>query len=253
MTKTAKKNKANNPGAEGDATSTEASTTDVSATEAPVGDVAVGDVAADSSPPVAGDSGAEVTTQSVVESILLSTDVPLSANKIAQILGMGDARDVKQHIESLNAHYEESGASFRIQGIAKGFQILTLPQYNHWVRQLHKTRAESRLSPAALETLAIVAYKQPIMRADVETIRGVAVGDMLVRLRDMNLVKIVGRAEEIGRPLLYGTTRRFLEVFGLNALKDLPSVDSESDDGLPRLRPVPAEDSDVDPGSSGDE
>jgi segregation and condensation protein B len=86
--------------------------------------------------------------------------------------------------------------------------------------------------------LAIVAYKQPVLRADVEAIRGVAVGDMLVRLRDMNLIRIVGRAEEIGRPLLYGTTTRFLEVFGLGTLKDLPKLDPDSPDAVPKLAPV---------------
>jgi segregation and condensation protein B len=88
---------------------------------------------------------------------------------------------------------------------------------------------------AALETLAIVAYKQPILRADIEAIRGVAVGDMLVRLRDVNLVRIVGRAEEIGRPLLYGTTTRFLEVFGLSSLKDLPKLDADNPEAVPKL------------------
>lgn len=187
-----------------------------------------------------GDRETEVTVESVVEAVLFSSDVPLSPQKIAQLLGTGDASDVKRHIESLNEKYVRTGASFRIDAIAKGFRMLTLPAYNHWVRGLHKSRAESRLSPAALETLAIVAYKQPIIRADVEAIRGVAVGDMLNRLREMNLVRIAGRAEEIGRPLLYGTTNRFLEVFGLHSLKDLPKLDEDNPQQIPRLRPVPA-------------
>ncbi len=180
----------------------------------------------------------EVTTESVVEAVLFSTDVPLPAPKIAQLLGTGDANDVKRHIKVLNDRYEQSGAAFRIESIAKGFQMLTLPAYNHWISQLHKARAESRLSPAALETLAIVAYRQPVLRATIEAIRGVAVGDMLVRLREMNLIRIVGRAEEIGRPLLYGTTPKFLEVFGLGSLKDLPTVDEDNPEAVPPLKPA---------------
>ncbi len=176
-----------------------------------------------------------VTTESVVEALLLSTDEPLTASRIAQLLGIGDGGDVKQHIEVLNERYAQCGASFRIASIAKGYQLLTLPAYNHWISKLHKTRSDGRLSTAALETLAIVAYKQPILRADIEAVRGVAVGDMLVRLRDANLVRIVGRAEEIGRPLLYGTTTRFLEVFGLSSLKDLPKLDADNPEAVPKL------------------
>ncbi len=100
--------------------------------------------------------------------------------------------------------------------------MLTLPVYNERLSKLLQTRRETRLSQAALETLAIVAYKQPILRADVEAIRGVAAGEVLNRLCELNLVKIVGRAEEIGRPLLYGTAKKFLDVFGLGSLDDLP-------------------------------
>ncbi|MCP4593871.1 MAG: SMC-Scp complex subunit ScpB [bacterium] len=170
--------------------------------------------------------GPEVTVESVVEALLLATDAPLPASKIAQLVGVGDARDVKRHISSLNDHYEQSGRCFRIESIAKGYQILTLPAYNGWVGKLLKVRDETKLSPAAMETLAIVAYRQPVLRADVEAIRGVACGEMLNRLREMNLAKIVGRAEEPGRPMLYGTTNHFLKVFGLGALSDLPSLDS---------------------------
>jgi segregation and condensation protein B len=189
-------------------------------------------------PPAAAEPPPSVTTESVVEALLLSTDEPLPAARIAQLLGIGDGGDVKRHIEVLNKRYAQCGASFRIESIAKGFQLLTLPAYNHWISKLHKARADSRLSMAALETLAIVAYKQPILRANIEAIRGVAVGDMLVRLRDVNLVRIVGRAEEIGRPLLYGTTTRFLEVFGLSSLKDLPKLDADNPEAVPKLKVV---------------
>ncbi len=224
-------NMSEHPSATGDSVTTEAigavAVAGTSDTTDAVGDGAAGPAL---------DSPPEVTTESIVEALLLSTDDPLPAAKIAQLLGAGDAGDVKRHIEALNRRYEQVGASFRIEAIAKGYQILTLPPYNHWVGKLHKARAESRLSTAALETLAIVAYKQPVLRADIEAIRGVAVGDMLVRLRDMNLVRIVGRAEEIGRPLLYGTTSKFLEVFGLASLADLPKIDADQPQSIPPLK-----------------
>lgn len=177
----------------------------------------------------------EVTTESIVEALLFSSDTPLSDRKLADLLGDGDAGDVKAHVQSLNERYCREGASFRIELIAKGYRMLTRPVYNRWLSKLHKARAESRLSPAALETLAIVAYKQPILRAGIEAIRGVSVGEMFLRLRDMNLVRIVGRAEEIGRPLLYGTTPKFLEVFGLASLKDLPKLDEDDPAAVPHL------------------
>lgn len=178
---------------------------------------------------------ADVTPESIVEALLFSSDVPIPAGKIADIVGMGDAGDIKRHIASLNERYAQQQLSFRIESIAKGYQLLTLPVYGRWIDRLHKARAKSRLSTAALETLAVVAYKQPVLRADIEAIRGVAVGDMLVRLREMNLIKIVGRAEEIGRPLLYGTTTTFLNVFGLGSLKDLPKIDQENPHAVPPL------------------
>ena len=168
----------------------------------------------------------EITAESVTEAILFATDAPLPAAKIARILGVGDARSVRKHIETLNARYEQTGAAFRIEEVGGGFQMLTLPAYNNWVGKLLSVRRETKLSPAALETLAVVAYRQPVLRANVEAIRGVTVGDVLNRLREMGLVKIVGRAEVIGRPMLYGTTRKFLEVFGLASLEDLPKVDA---------------------------
>jgi segregation and condensation protein B len=173
----------------------------------------------------AGEGRAEITTESVVEAILFATEEPLSAKKIAGLLGTGTAKDVKQQIEALNEGYAAQNRSFRIEEIAGGFQMLTLPDYNTWLSKYREVRSESKLSQAALETLAIVAYKQPVLRAEVEVIRGVAAGDMLNRLREMGLIKIVGRAEELGRPMLYGTTKRFLEVFGLAGLDDLPQIE----------------------------
>ncbi len=177
------------------------------------------------------DRPTEILPHRVVEAILFAADAPLPAAKIAQVLGIGTARDVRKHIATLNDQYREWGLSFRVEEIAGGFQMLTLPAYNTWLTKLLRTRQETKLSQAAMETLAIVAYKQPCTRADVEAVRGVAAGDLLNRLREMNLVKIVGRAEDLGRPLLYGTTRRFLEAFGLPSLEDLPKVEALSSGG----------------------
>lgn len=160
-----------------------------------------------------------------VEAIVMTVDRAISAGKIADVLALDSPRPVTEAIESLNAQYERSGRSFRIEPVAGGYQVLTLPEHKPTLARLHKTRSEGKLSAAAMETLAIVAYRQPVLRADVEAIRGVACGEVLRSLMDRNLVKIVGRAEELGRPMLYGTTRHFLELFGLTSLKDLPKAE----------------------------
>lgn len=160
-----------------------------------------------------------------VEAILFATDTPLKASRIAQVGELPGQREVKQAIDTLNGRYEQVGCAFRIEQIAGGYQMLTLPEYHDVLSRLLRSRSDSRLSQAAMETLAITAYRQPILRADIEAIRGVACGEVLRGLLDKQLVKIVGRAEVPGRPMLYGTTRRFLEVFGLACLEDLPSAE----------------------------
>lgn len=127
-------------------------------------------------------------------------------------------------VEKLNASYEETGRAFRIEALASGYQVLTLPTFGPLLAKLKGERQQSRLSQAALETLAIIAYRQPLLRADLESIRGVACGEVLKSLLDRRLVRIVGRAEEVGRPMLYGTTREFLRVFGLASPTDLPQA-----------------------------
>ncbi len=166
----------------------------------------------------------EVTIESVVESVLFASDEPLTASRLANIIEI-DTKAVRENIKKLNQIYKAGNHAFRIEKIAGGYQMLTLTPYNNWLRKLLRSRDTGKLSAAALETLAIIAYKQPIIRADIENIRGVAAGDMIRNLMYKGLVKIVGRAEILGRPLLYGTTRKFLEVFGLNSLKDLPKIE----------------------------
>lgn len=159
-----------------------------------------------------------------VEAALMTSDRPLPAAKLSQLLGKDQApgKVIADAIAQLNATYEKTGRSFRVEQVAGGWQVMTLADYDDLLASMHKASQQSRLSPAALEALAIIAYKQPILRADIEAIRGVACGEVLRSLMDRQLIKIVGRAEELGRPMLYGTTKTFLEVFGLAGLNDLP-------------------------------
>jgi len=166
----------------------------------------------------------ETTVESVVEAVLFASDEPLTAARLANIVETY-TKQVREQIKNLNEKYRANNNAFRIEQIAGGFQMLTLSPYNHWLKKLLRARSDSKLSAAALETLAIIAYKQPVMRADIEVIRGVAAGEVIRSLTYKGLVKIVGRAEVLGRPMLYGTTKKFLEVFGLNSLKDLPKVE----------------------------
>ena len=160
-----------------------------------------------------------------VEAILFASDSTLTASKITQIAELGGQGQIKKAIAELNERYEHNGCAFRIEEIAGGYQMLTLQQYHDVISRLLRVKSDTKLSQAAMETLAIVAYRQPILRADIEAIRGVACGEMLRGLMDKQLVKIVGRATVLGRPMLYGTTKRFLDVFGLASRDDLPRVE----------------------------
>ena len=177
----------------------------------------------------------------IVEAIIFATETPLTLAKIAKVAELPQ-KYVRDSIETLNTCYEEIGASFRIENIAGGFQMMTKPEYNDILRRLFKAKKDSRLGNAAMETLAIIAYRQPVIRADIESIRGVSCGEVLRGLMQRNLVKIIGRADVIGRPMLYGTTRKFLEIFGLASLKDLPRVE-ELKNPLKIETPEPQEDS----------
>ncbi len=163
---------------------------------------------------------------SAVEALVLSSDRPLSAARLAQALGLDPtnaSKSIAHAIDSLNADYAKTGRSFRIESVAGGYRALSLPDFAPILAALHGLRDSQSLSRAALETLAIIAYRQPITRAVVESIRGVASGEILRSLLDKQLIDITGRAEELGRPMLYGTSRRFLESFGLASIKDLPA------------------------------
>ncbi len=164
------------------------------------------------------------TIESVIEAILFASEEPLTDSRLAGIVET-TSKQVRDCIKSLNEKYELNHNAFRIEQIAGGNQMLTLSTYNTWLKKMLKVRSDNKLTPAAMETLAIIAYKQPVIRVDIEAIRGVAVGEVIRSLMYKGLVKIVGRAEILGRPMLYGTTKKFLEVFGLNSLKDLPKAE----------------------------
>lgn len=164
-----------------------------------------------------------------LEAVLLVADGTLSTRKLAQLATLVDAAEAGQLIEDLNAAYDAVESAFRIERVATGFQLLTRPQFARWLDKLHHRQSELKLSPPAMETLTIVAYRQPVTRADIEEVRGVQCTEMLKQLMDRNLVRIAGHDDSLGRPYLYGTTRNFLELFGLRTLKDLPMAD--------RLRP----------------
>ena len=134
------------------------------------------------------------------------------------------AAQVRDAIDALNVRYAADGRTFRIESVAGGRQLMTLPAFGPIVARLKGVREQGRLTQAALETLAIVAYRQPLLRADLESIRGVACGEVLRSLMERRLVKIVGRADEVGRPMLYGTTTEFLKQFGIGKLDDLPNA-----------------------------
>ena len=166
--------------------------------------------------------GEPAVDQQLVEALLFSTHHPLTAGRIADVLELPTPKGIRRTIAELNKAYEETGRCFRIEQVAGGFQMLTLAVFGPTLQKLHAREADTRLTKAAQETLAVIAYKQPVLRTDVEAIRGVSCGETIRSLMEKRLVKIAGRAELPGRPILYGTTRRFLETFGLNSLKDLP-------------------------------
>jgi segregation and condensation protein B len=170
-----------------------------------------------------------------LEALLFSTHHPLTAGRLAELMDLDSTKPVRRAIKELNASYESTGRSFRVEQVAGGFQLLTLPEHGVLLKKLHQREIDAKLTKAALETLAIIAYKQPILRADIEAIRGVQCGETIRSLMEKHLVKIAGRAEEPGRPILYGTTKRFLELFGLNSIKDLPQPENGT---IPTPNPI---------------
>jgi segregation and condensation protein B len=183
-----------------------------------------GDLAAPPAAPLSGDvpelPGVPLATR--VEAALFVATEPLPLKRLKELTRVEDGRAVREAIDALTAAYAQTGRAMRVEEVAGGFQLRTRPELAPMVGRVGRKAESEKLSPAALETLAIVAYRQPVLRADIERIRGVASGEVLRALVERGLVRNAGRAELPGSPLYYATTNRFLEVFGLRDLADLP-------------------------------
>jgi len=161
-----------------------------------------------------------------LEATLFVAREALPSRRLAQYANLADATEARTLIGRLNEFYDESGRAFRVEEVAGGYQLLTRAKFASWLRRLGHVPAEIRLSAPALETLAVIAYRQPVLRAEIEAVRGVSSGEILRQLMERDLVRISGRSEELGRPYLYSTTKRFLQVFGLISLDELPRAES---------------------------
>jgi segregation and condensation protein B len=160
-----------------------------------------------------------------VESALFLADEPLTVRKLAEAAGV---TDVRRHVERLRELFDADGSAFQVEEVAGGYQLLTRPAYRPWLARLGRAAPDLRLTPTAMETLAVVAYKQPVTRADIEAVRGVQCGEVIRVLMERGLVRVAGRHPSLGRPQTYGTTKKFLQTFGLNTPADLPDPTAPS-------------------------
>ncbi len=160
----------------------------------------------------------------VLEALLLASDKPVPLAQLAKAMDGVERKAVSQTLEELAAEYDSQARGFRLVEIAEGWQLVTRPQFAGAIRKMNRTKAANRLTRPSLESLAIVAYKQPITKAEVESVRGVNSEGVINSLLERRLVRTVGRKDVVGRPLLYGTTREFLQAFGLKDLGELPQL-----------------------------
>jgi len=170
----------------------------------------------------------EDNRKSAIEALLLASEKPLPLEKIREVLDNLPAQDTLKAIEDLKKEYEDTNRGIRIVEIAGGFRMTTAPGFAPFLKRLFKGRNAERLSKPALETLAIIAYKQPLTRGEIELLRNVNVDGVMKSLSDKNLIRICGRKKVPGNPYVYGTTRQFLEHFGLKSLADLPKIEDFS-------------------------
>lgn len=185
----------------------------------------------------------------IIENLLFITDKPLTLAKLSQVAQVNDIALTGELVRMLQQEYAQTNRAIAIVEIGGGFQMSTKPEYGRWVRQLFNEKSSTKLSNAALETLAIIAYKQPITRAEIESIRGVDIVAPLEKIMERGLVRIVGKKDVPGKPLVYGTTEEFLRLFGLNSLSQLPELKTfatkevkEIQDDLPFNTPLPKAD-----------
>lgn len=180
-----------------------------------------------------------------LEAALLVADGPLSSRKLVQVATLADVAEVHRLVEQLNTAYQRAESPYQIERVATGYQLLTRPEFALWLGKLHQRHAELKLTPPALETLTILAYQQPMTRADLEAIRGVQCTDLLKALMDRGLIRIAGEEDTLGRPFLYETTRKFLELFGLRSLEDLPQAADLRRRAAPNLPTEPVTESEA--------
>ncbi len=171
----------------------------------------------------------------IIESLLFSADKPLLVKDIQDCLPDSELPEIVEALETLAHEYDAMNRSFALKEVAQGFQIRTKPDYAPYVLRMMK-RSATRMSAASMETLAIVAYKQPVIRQEIEQFRGVDTGGILRTLLERNLIRIMGRKQLPGRPLIYGTTRKFLEVFDLNSLESLPKLKEIKEFGIGEIQ-----------------
>jgi len=176
----------------------------------------------DEVPPIADDRVAKLAR---LEAALFLAREPMSTRKLANLAKLADGTETRTLAKLLNKRYEQVGSAIEVVDVAGGIQLLTRAQLADWIARLHGGLPEMRLSAPAMETLSVVAYQQPVVRAEIEAIRGVQCGEILRVLMERDLLRIVGRADELGRPFLYGTTKKFLQFFGLRRMEDLPTID----------------------------
>jgi len=162
--------------------------------------------------------------KSIIESLLFINEKPITINELVEAIGV-DKKTIETNIEELIEEFKNRNSGICILKVAGGYQMCSNPENEQWVKKLYQEKNKQKLSSASLETLAIIAYKQPITRLEIEAIRGVNVEGILKHLLELGLIKTEGRKEVIGRPFLYITTRKFLEYFGLNSLKELPKLE----------------------------
>ncbi|MBW1650020.1 MAG: SMC-Scp complex subunit ScpB [Deltaproteobacteria bacterium] len=160
----------------------------------------------------------------IIESLLFAAQEPVTIEQFKKILSVEHNESIIKMLNQLAEEYETRKGGFYLKETAGGFRLKSRPEYGEWIKKLLAAPFYSRLSKAALETLSIIAYKQPILRAEIEYIRGVDSGGIIRNLLDKGLIKIIGRKDIPGKPILYGTTKRFLEVFELKSLKELPTL-----------------------------
>lgn len=162
--------------------------------------------------------------QSNIEALIFASDTPLPQKKIKEILELESEKDIRKTVAQINKNYEKIHSPLQIIEVAGGYQVVTREEYASLIKQLYRSRAASHLTQRALETMAIIAYKQPITKTEVEAIRGVSADGVIRTLIERNLITVTGRLKAPGNPLLYGTTKYFLEYFGLKHIKDLPQL-----------------------------